>query len=72
MTKGKTTLIRIDPPQKGTTPNNYTPIKCPPMMWKILTAQSREKNNYSLISYGLLLKEQKCCRKGTRETGDLL
>ncbi len=43
MTKGKTTLIQKDP-SKGTAPNNYRPIICLPMMWKILTAQIREKN----------------------------
>ena len=41
MTKGKTTFIQKDP-SKGTAPNNYRPITCLPMMWKILTAQIRE------------------------------
>ena len=53
MTKGKTTLIQKDP-NKGTAPNNYRPITCLPVMWKILTAQIREEINYSLISCGLL------------------
>ena len=26
-------------PLKGTAPNNYRPMTCLPMMWKILTAQ---------------------------------
>ena len=43
MTKGKTTLIQKDP-SKGTAPNNYRPITCLPMMWKILTAQIRKKD----------------------------
>ena len=43
MTKGKTILIQKDP-SKGTTPNNYRPITCLPMMRKILTAQIRKKN----------------------------
>ena len=47
MTKGNTTLIQKDP-SKGTAPNNYRPITCLPMMWKILTAQIREKINNSL------------------------
>ena len=46
MTKGKTTLNQKDP-SKGTAPNNYRPITCLPMMWKILTAQIREKIYYS-------------------------
>ena len=38
MTKRRTTLIQKDP-NKGTAPNNYRPITCLPMTWKILTAQ---------------------------------
>ena len=45
MTKGGTTLIQKDP-NKGTAPNNYRPITCLPMMWKILTAQIREEIYY--------------------------
>ena len=36
MTKGKITLIQKDP-LKGTAPNNYRPIPCSLIMWKILT-----------------------------------
>ena len=71
MTKGKTTLIQKDP-SKGTAPNNYRPITCLPMMWKILTAQIREKIYYSLTSCGLFPDEQKGCRKGSRGTAELL
>ena len=42
MTKEKTTLIQKDP-NKGTAANNYRPITCLPMIWKILTAQ-RERD----------------------------
>ena len=71
MTKGKTTLIQKDP-SKGTAPNNYGPITCLPMMWKILTAQIRENIYYSLISRGLYPNKQKGCGKGSRGTADLL
>ena len=71
MTKGKTTLIQKDP-SKGTAPNNYRPITCLPMMWKILTAQIREEICYSLTSRGLFPDEQKGCRKGSRGTAELL
>ena len=71
MTKGKTTLIQKDP-SKGTAPNNYRPINCLPMMWKILTAQIREEIYYSLTSRGLFPNEQKGCRKGSRGTAELL
>ena len=66
MTQGKTTFIQKDP-SKGTAPNNYRPITCLPMMWKILTAQIREKIYYSLAS-----REQKGCRKCSRGTAELL
>ena len=71
MTKGKTTLIQKDP-SKGTAPNNYRSITCLPMMWKILTAQIREKIYYSLTSRGLFPDEQKGCRKGSRGSAELL
>ena len=70
MTKGKTTLIQKDP-SKGTAPNNYRSINCLPMMWKILTAQIREKIYDSLTSRGLFPEEQKGCRKGSRGTAEL-
>ena len=41
-------------------------------MWKILTAQIREKIYYSLTSRGLFPDEQKGCRKGSRDTAELL
>ena len=71
MTKGKTTLIQKDP-SKGTAPNNYRPITCLPMMWKVLTVQIREKIYYSLRSRGLFPDEQKGCCKGSRDTAELL
>ena len=71
MTKGKTILIQKDP-SKGTAPNNYRPILCLPMMWKILKSQIREKIYYSLTSCGLFPDEQKECRKGSRGTAELL
>ena len=71
MTKGKTTLIQKEP-SKGTATNNYRPITCQPMMWKILTAQIREKFNYSRTSRGLFHDEQKGCHNGFRGTAELL
>ena len=70
MTKGKTTLIKKT--GKGTAPNNYRPITCLPMMWKILTAQVREEIYYSLTSRRLFPEEQEGCRKGSRDTVELL
>ena len=71
MTRGKTVLIQKDP-IKGTTPKNYRPITWLPMMWKILTAQIREKIDYLLIRRGIFDDKQKECRKRTRGTEELL
>ena len=71
MTKGRTTSIQKDP-NKGTTPNNYRPITCLQMMWKILTAQIREEIYYSLTSRRFFPDEQKGCCKGSRDTAELL
>ena len=71
VTKGKTTLIQKYS-SKGTAPNNYRPITCLPIMWKILTAQIREEIYYSLTSCGLFPEEQKGCCKWSRGTAELL
>ena len=71
MTKEKTTLIQKDP-NKGTAPNNYRPIIYQPIMWKILTVQIREEIYYSLTSRGFFPEEQKRCRKGSKDTAELL
>ena len=71
ITKGKTTLIQKDP-LRSTATNNYRPITCLPMIWKILTTHIREKIFYSLIHCGIFPKEQKRYRKRTRGTGELL
>ena len=55
-----------------TAPNNYRPITCLPMMWKILTAQIREEIYYSLTRRELFRDEEKGCRKGPRGTAELL
>ena len=70
-TKGMFTLIQKDP-NNGTGPNNYRPITCLPMMWKIFAAQIIEEIYYSLISCGLSPNEQKGCCKGSRRTAELL
>ena len=50
MIKGKTALIKKDPPpHKVTAPNNYRPIRCVPMMWKILTTQILSRSKIIII-----------------------
>ena len=71
MTKRKTTLIQKDS-SKGSAPNNYRPITCQPMMWKILTAKIRENIHWSLTSSRLFPDEQRRCRKGSKGTAELL
>ena len=71
VTKRKTTLIQKDP-SNGNAPNNYRPIICLPMMWKILTVQIREKIYDSLTSRRLFPDEQKGCRKRSKGTTELL
>ena len=70
MTKGKTTLIQKGP-SIGTNSNNYRPITCLLMMWKILTAQIRKEIYYSLTNPGLFPEEQKGCHKGSRDPAEL-
>ena len=53
--------------QNGTTPNNYIPITCLPIMWKILTAQIKTIYN-SLKSRRLFLEKEKRCCKRNRST----
>ena len=57
---------------KRTAPNNYRPITCLPMMWKIFTAQIREYIYYPLTSRNLFLDEQIGYCKGIRGTAELL
>ena len=71
MTKGKTTLIEKDP-SKGSALNNYGSITCLPMMWKISTAQIREKTYYLFTSCRLFPEDKKWCRKGSRGTAELI
>ena len=71
MTKRKTILIQNDP-NKGTVQNNYRPITCLSMMWKISAAKVREEIYYSLTSRRLFPKEQKGCCKWSRGTAELL
>ena len=46
MTHGRTVLCQKDP-QKGNTADNYRPITCLPLMWKLLTGViAEEMYNY--------------------------
>ena len=71
MVRGRTVLIQKDP-NKGNQASNYRPIACLPIMWKLLTEIVREKLYCHLEKNGLLVDEQKGCRKGSRGTKDQL
>ena len=58
MTKGRTTLIQKDP-EKGNAANNYRPIACLPLMWKLLTTILAEKVYAHLSEKNVLPDEQK-------------
>ena len=68
MPKKKTTLIQKDT-LKRTAPSNYRPITCLPMMWKILTAQIKDKIYYTFTSRGIFPGEQKETMTGGRGNG---
>ena len=69
--KKKTLWSKINNPKRSR-PNNYRPITCLLMMWKILTAKIREETYNSLIIGGLFPEKQKGCCKWTIGTEDLL
>ena len=71
MVRGRMVLIQKDP-KKDTQANNYRPIACLPIMWKLLTGIMGEKLYQHLERNGLLGDEQKGCRKGSRGTKDQL
>ena len=52
--------------------NNYRPITCLPMIWKMLTAQIKENIKYSLTSREIFPEEKKGCQKRSRGTEDIL
>ena len=69
MIKGNTTLIQKDL-QRETASNNYRPMTCLQMIWKILTSQIREEICNSLISRRLFPEKQKGYNNRIRRTGD--
>ena len=71
MTLGRTSLFMKDP-VKGTAADNYRPIACLPLMWKLLTGIFSEKMYQHLEDQSLLPDEQKGCRKNSRGTKDQL
>ena len=71
MTFGKTVLCQKDP-AKGSAVDNYRPISCLPLMWKLMAGMLAEKMYSDLERESVLPSEQKGCRKGSRGTKDQL
>ena len=69
--KGRTVLIQKDA-MKGTQADNYRPITCLPIMWKLLAGIMGEKLYQHLERNGMLADEQKGCRKRLRGAKDQL
>ena len=71
MTYGKTVLCQKDR-RKGNAVDNYRPISCLPLMWKLLTGMIAENIYLFLEKNKVLPDEQKGCRKGSKGTKDQL
>ena len=71
MTFGKTVLCQKDP-AKGSAVDNYRPISCLPLMWKLMTGMFAEKMYSYLERENVLPSEQKGCCKGSRGTKEQL
>ena len=71
MTYGRTVLCQKDP-AKGNAVENYRPITCLPLMWKLLTGMIAEEMYTYLERENILPEEQKGCRRGSRGTKDQL
>ena len=71
LTRERTSLLQ-KAKSKGNVVSNYRPITCLPLMWKLLTGVIEDQIYVHLDQENLLPEEQKRCRKGSRETNDLL
>ena len=66
-----TVLCQKDP-RKGNTADNYGPITCLLLMWKLLTGVIAEEMYNYLEREKILPEEQKGCKRGIRGTKDQL
>ena len=62
MTTGRTVLCQKDP-QKGNIVDNFRPISCLPLMWKLMTGVIADNVYKVLEESDILPTEQKGCRK---------
>ena len=71
LTKGRTVLCLKDI-AKGNAVDNYRPISCLPLMWKLLTGIIAETMYGHLEENDILPEEQKGCKRKCRGTKDQL
>ena len=71
MVTGKT-LLCVKELEKGNAVANLRPIRCLPLLWKLLTGILAEELYEHLEQANILPWEQKGCRKGSRGTKDQL
>ena len=71
MTYGRTVLCQKDS-VKGNPVENFRPITCLPLMWKLLTGIISEDMYCFMENENLLPEEQKGCRRKSRGTKDQL
>ena len=71
MTTGNTVLCQKDP-NKGAAVDNYRPISCLPLMWKLMTGIISTAMYSYLESNDRLPTEEKGCRKESRGSKDQL
>ena len=71
MTSGRTVLCQKDP-KKGNAVDNYRPIACLPLMWKLITGIISETMYKFLDENEILPLEQKGCRRRSRGTKEQL
>ncbi|XP_047488218.1 uncharacterized protein LOC125038695 [Penaeus chinensis] len=71
LTHGRTVLCQKDP-KKGNAVENYRPITCLPLMWKLMTGIIADQMYDYLEKEHLLPDEQKGCRRKSRGTKDQL
>ena len=71
MTTGKT-LLCVKDTSKGNAADNYRPISCLPLMWKVLTGIVADQIYTYMEERELFPDEQKGCKKKARGTKDQL
>ena len=67
ITRGRTVLCQKDL-QQGNTADNYRPITCLPLMWKLLAGAIAEEMYNYLEREKILPEEQKGCKRGSHGT----